>query len=97
MDVIVFLVLGGALGAAAASVWFLMQRQPLIADLARVTAELDATRRAAAEQRQALEESHARLRSRGRIRAFGARSVAIAHPEGDEADRVVSLVSPGHG
>ncbi len=43
-----------------------------------------------------LRKSHARLRSQSRFRAFGARSVAIAHPEGDEADRLLSLSShPG--
>lgn len=103
MDVIVFLVLGGALGAAAASVWFLMQRQPLIADLARVTAELDATRRAAAEQRQALEESHARLKDsfaalsqdalRDNRSDFVQRAEALLKPMRDTLDKVQTQVA----
>jgi len=103
MDVFVFLVLGGALGAAAASVWFLMQRQPLIADLARVTAELDATRTAAAEQRQALEESHARLKDsfaslsqdalRDNRSDFVQRAEALLKPMRDTLDKVQTQVA----
>lgn len=99
----VFLVLGAALGAAAASVWFLMQRQPLIADLARVTAELDATRRAAAEQRQALEESHARLKDsfaslsqdalRDNRSDFVQRAEALLKPMRDTLDKVQTQVA----
>ncbi len=99
----VFLVLGGALGAAAASVWFLMQRQPLVADLARVTAELDATRRAAAEQRQALEESHARLKDsfaslsqdalRDNRSDFVQRAEALLKPMRDTLDKVQTQVA----
>ena len=51
-----------ALGAAAASILFLLGRQRLAADQARLTAELEATRRSADEQRVALAESQARLR-----------------------------------
>jgi DNA recombination protein RmuC len=103
MDVMLFLVLGGALGAAAASVWFLMQRQPLVADLARVTAELDATRRAAAEQRQALEESHARLKDsfaslsqdalRDNRSDFVQRAEALLKPMRDTLDKVQTQVA----
>ncbi len=99
----VFLVLGGALGAAAASVWFLMQRQPLIADLARVTAELDATRRAAAEQRQALEDSHARLKDsfatlsqdalRDNRSDFVQRAEALLKPMRETLDKVQTQVA----
>jgi DNA recombination protein RmuC len=103
MDVMVFLALGVALGAAAASVWFLMHRQQLIADLARVTAELDATRRAAAEQRQALEESHARLKDsfaslsqdalRDNRSDFVQRAEALLKPMRDTLDKVQSQVA----
>jgi len=103
MDVMVFLVLGGALGAAAASVWFLMQRQPLVADLARVTAELDATRRAAAEQRQALEDSHARLKDsfaslsqdalRDNRSDFVQRAEALLKPMRETLDKVQTQVA----
>ncbi len=99
----VFLVLGGALGAAAASVWFLMQRQPLVADLARVTAELDATRRAAAEQRQALEDSHARLKDsfaslsqdalRDNRSDFVQRAEALLKPMRETLDKVQTQVA----
>jgi DNA recombination protein RmuC len=97
------LALGVALGAAAASVWFLMHRQQLIADLARVTAELDATRRAAAEQRQALEESHARLKDsfaslsqdalRDNRSDFVQRAEALLKPMRDTLDKVQSQVA----
>ncbi len=103
MDVMVFLVLGGALGAAGASVWFLMHRQPLIADLARVTAELDATRSAAAEQRQALEESHARLKDsfaslsqdalRDNRSDFVQRAEALLKPMRETLDKVQTQVA----
>jgi DNA recombination protein RmuC len=103
MDVMVFLVLGAALGAAAASVWFLMHRQQLIADLARVTAELDATRRAAAEQRLALEESHARLKDsfaslsqdalRDNRSDFVQRAEALLKPMRDTLDKVQTQVA----
>lgn len=103
MEVILFLVLGGALGAAAASVWFLMQRQHLIADLARVTAELEATRRAAAEQRQALEESHARLKDsfaslsqdalRDNRSDFVQRAEALLKPMRETLDKVQTQVA----
>ncbi|NQW03386.1 MAG: DNA recombination protein RmuC [Acidobacteria bacterium] len=61
-DTLLFLILGAALGAAGASIWFLIGRQRLTADQARLTAELDASRRAADEQRAALAETQARLR-----------------------------------
>lgn len=103
MDVILFLVLGGALGAAAASVWFLIHRQQLIADLARVTAELDATRTAAAQQRQALEESHARLKDsfaslsqdalRDNRSDFVQRAEALLKPMRDTLDKVQTQVA----
>lgn len=103
MEVILFLVLGGALGAAAASVWFLMRRQSLIADLARVSAELEATRGAAAEQRQALEESHARLKDsfaslsqdalRDNRSDFVQRAEALLKPMRDTLDKVQTQVA----
>jgi DNA recombination protein RmuC len=103
MDVILYLVLGVALGAAAAAVWFLMQRQQLIADLARVTAELEATRRAAAEQRQALEESHTRLKDsfaslsqdalRDNRSDFVQRAEALLKPMRETLDKVQSQVA----
>jgi DNA recombination protein RmuC len=103
MDVMLFLVLGGALGAAAASVWFLTHRQQMIADLARVTAELEATRRAAAEQRQALEESHARLKDsfaslsqdalRDNRSDFVQRAEALLKPMRETLDKVQSQVA----
>jgi DNA recombination protein RmuC len=103
MDVILFLVLGGALGAAAASVWFLTRRQHLIADLARVSAELEATRGAAAEQRQALEESHARLKDsfatlsqdalRDNRSDFVQRAEALLKPMRDTLDKVQTQVA----
>jgi DNA recombination protein RmuC len=103
MDTMLFLVLGGALGATAASVWFLTRRQRLIADLARVTAELDATRRAAAEQRQSLEESHARLKEsfaalsqdalRDNRTDFVQRAEALLKPMRDTLDKVQTQVA----
>lgn len=90
MDVFLFLVLGGALGAAAASVWFMHRRQQMIADLARVTAELEATRGAAAEQRQALEASHERLRE-----SFAALSQdALRDNRTDFVQRAEALLKP---
>jgi len=59
---LLFLAVGAALGAAAASIWFLIARQRLAADLARLAAELDTSRRAADEQKQAVEQAQARLR-----------------------------------
>jgi DNA recombination protein RmuC len=56
------LTVGLALGAAAASIWFLVGRQRLIADHARLNAELDAARRLAEDQRQVVAETQARLR-----------------------------------
>lgn len=57
-----FLIVGMALGAAAASIWFLLGRQQLVADQARLTAELEATRRSADEQRATLADTQTRLR-----------------------------------
>ena len=59
---LLFLVVGAALGAAAAAIWFLIGRQRLSADMARLAAELDASRRSAEEQRQAAAETQSRLR-----------------------------------
>ena len=59
---LLFLIVGMALGAAAVSIWFLVGRQRLVAEQARLTAELDASRRAAEEQRQVVEETQTRLR-----------------------------------
>ena len=59
---LLFLVVGAALGAAAAAIWFLIGRQRLSADMARLAAELDASRRSADEQRQAAAETQSRLR-----------------------------------
>lgn len=90
MDTMIFLLLGTALGATAASVWFLTRRQRLIADLARVTAELEATRRAATEQRQTLEASHDRLRE-----AFAALSQdALRDNRSDFVQRAEALLKP---
>jgi DNA recombination protein RmuC len=103
MDTMLFLVLGGALGATAASVWFLTRRQHLIADLARITAELDATRRAALEQRQSLEESHTRLKEsfaalsqdalRDNRSDFVERAEAMLKPMRDTLDKVQTQVA----
>ena len=59
---LLFLVVGAALGAAATAIWFLIGRQRLLADLARLAAELDTSRRSADEQRQAAAETQSRLR-----------------------------------
>lgn len=90
MDMFVLLVLGVALGAAAASVWFLAKRQHTIAELARVTAELDAQRRTTSEQRLMLEDSHSRLRD-----AFAALSQdALRDNRADFLQRAETLLTP---
>ncbi len=90
MENVLFLVFGVALGAAAAGVWFLSQRQRMVADLARVSAELAAERRTAAEQRQSLEESHTRLRE-----SFAALSQdALRENRSDFVQRAEALLKP---
>ncbi len=87
---LVFFVLGVALGAAAAAVWFLTRRQRLVTDLARVTAELDAVRRAADQQRALLEDSQARLRD-----SFAALSQdALRDNRADFVQRAEALLKP---
>ncbi len=87
---LLFFVLGVALGAAAAAVWFLTRRQRLVTDLARVTAELDAVRRAADQQRALLEDSQARLRD-----SFAALSQdALRDNRADFVQRAEALLKP---
>ncbi len=89
-DSLLFLIVGVALGAAGASAWLLSKRQALVADLARATAELDAAKRAATEQRQAFEDSQARLRE-----SFAALSQeALQHNRTDFVERAEALLRP---
>jgi DNA recombination protein RmuC len=95
---VVFLAIGMALGAAAASIWFLLDRQRLAADQARLTAELDASRRSVDEQRAALADTQARLResfaalSQDALREnrteFVQRAEALLQPMRDTLDKV---------
>lgn len=88
-----FLILGVALGAAAASVWFLINRQRLVSDLARINAELELSRRTAAEQeaqRTAVSDAQARLRD-----SFAALSQdALRENRADFVQRTESLLQP---
>jgi len=85
-----FLILGLALGAAGASIWFLVGRQRLIAEEARLTAELDASRRMAEEQRQEAADTQARLRD-----AFAALSQdALRENRTDFAQRAEAMLQP---
>jgi DNA recombination protein RmuC len=87
---LLFLVVGLALGAAGASVWFLIGRQRLIADQARLAAELDASRRLAEDQRQAAAETQARLRE-----SFAALSQdALRDNRSDFVQRAEALLQP---
>ena len=87
---LLFLIVGLALGAAAASIWFLVGRQRLIADQARLDAELDATRRLAEDQRQVVAETQARLRE-----SFAALSQdALRENRTDFVQRAEALLQP---
>src|SRR5688572_7688460 len=87
---LLFLVVGLALGAAAASVWFLIGRQRLVADQARLNAELDAARRLAEDQRQVVAETQTRLRE-----SFAALSQdALRENRTDFAQRAEPLLPP---
>jgi len=85
-----FLLLGFALGAAGASIWFLLGRQKFVADQARLEAELDATRRLAEDQRQAAAETQTRLRE-----SFAALSQdALRENRTEFAQRAEALLQP---
>src|SRR5688500_4802483 len=85
-----FLIVGLALGAASASIWFLVGRQRLIADQARLNAELDAARRLAEDQRQIVAETQTRLRE-----SFAALSQdALRENRTDFAQRAEALLQP---
>ncbi|HUR19705.1 MAG TPA: DNA recombination protein RmuC [Vicinamibacterales bacterium] len=85
-----FLLVGLALGAAAASIWFLLGRQRLIADQARLTAELDAARRLAEDQRQVVADTQTRLRE-----SFAALSQdALRENRTDFVQRAEALLQP---
>ncbi len=102
-DSLLYLALGAALGAAATAAWFLSRRQALVADLARTTAELDAARRAAIDQRQAFDDAQARLRDsfaalsqdalRDNRTDFVQRAEALLKPMRDTLDRVQTQVA----
>jgi DNA recombination protein RmuC len=62
MDSTLLLLAGLALGASVTTVVWLVGRQQLVADRARLQAELDATQRAADEQKAALAQAQAQLR-----------------------------------
>lgn len=82
--------IGVALGAALTAVWFLSQRQRLTSDLARTTAELAATQRAADDQRSMFEAQQARLRE-----SFSALSQdALKDNRADFVQRAESLLAP---
>ncbi|MEO6222130.1 MAG: DNA recombination protein RmuC [Vicinamibacterales bacterium] len=95
---LLFLIVGAALGGAAASIWFLVSRQRLISDSARLAAELDASRRTAEEQRQVAAETQARLREsfaalsqdalRDNRTDFVQRAEALLRPVRDTLDKV---------
>lgn len=87
---LLFLIVGLALGAAAASIWFLVGRQRLIADQARLNAEVDAARRLAEDQRQVVAETQARLRE-----SFAALSQdALRENRTDFVQRAEALLQP---
>src|SRR6187431_1825839 len=87
---LLFLIVGLALGAAGASIWFLVGRQRLIADQARLSAELDSARRLAEDQRQVVAETQARLRE-----SFAALSQdALRENRTDFAQRAEALLQP---
>jgi DNA recombination protein RmuC len=87
---LLFLIVGLALGAAAASIWSLVGRQRLIADQARLNAELDAARRLAEDQRQVVAETQARLRE-----SFAALSQdALRENRTDFVQRAEALLQP---
>ncbi len=103
MENVLFLVFGVALGATAAGVWFLSRRQRMVADLARVTAELAAERRAAVDLQRTLDESQARLREsfaalsqdalRENRQEFVQRAEALLKPMRDTLDKVQTQVA----
>lgn len=103
MESVLFLVFGVALGATAAGVWFLSRRQRMVADLARVTAELAAERRAAIDLQRTLDESQARLREsfaalsqdalRENRQDFVQRAEALLKPMRDTLDKVQTQVA----
>ncbi|MBM3751524.1 MAG: DNA recombination protein RmuC [Acidimicrobiia bacterium] len=103
MESVLFLVFGVALGATAAGVWFLSRRQRMVADLARVTAELAAERRAAVDLQRTLDESQARLREsfaalsqdalRDNRQEFVQRAEALLKPMRDTLDKVQTQVA----
>jgi DNA recombination protein RmuC len=87
---LLILIVGIALGAAGVSVWFLVRRQRLITDHARLTAELDATRRLADDQRHAAEETQTRLRD-----SFAALSQdALRENRAEFVERAEALLQP---
>ena len=87
---LLILIVGLALGAAGASVWFLLGRQRLIADHARLNAELDASRRVAEQQQQAVTDTQARLRE-----SFAALSQdALRENRADFVQRTEALLQP---
>jgi len=87
---LLFLIVGLALGAAGASIWFLISRQRLVADQARLTAELEASRRLAEEQRLAAAETQQRLRD-----SFAALSQdALRENRTDFVQRAEALLQP---
>lgn len=89
-ETLLFLTVGALLGAGAAAAWFLSRRQALVADLARVTAELDAARRLAADQRQAFDDAQLRLRE-----SFAALSQeALRENRSDFVQRAEALLKP---
>lgn len=98
-----FLVIGLALGAAATAILFLLGLQRVQADRARLTAELEASRRAADEQRGVLAETQSRLResfaalSQDALREnrteFVQRAEALLQPVRDTLDKVQRQVA----
>lgn len=87
---LLFLVVGLALGSAGASIWFLVGRQRLIAEQARLIAELDASHRMADEQRKATEDAQVRLRE-----SFAALSQdALRENRSDFVQRAEALLQP---
>ena len=95
---LLFLAVGAALGAAAVSIWFLIGRQRLVAEQARLIAELDAARQAADDQKRVVEEAQARLREsfaalsqdalRDNRAEFVQRAEAMLQPMRDTLDKV---------
>lgn len=95
---LLLLIVGLALGAAGASIWFLVGRQRLVAEQARLTAELEASRRIAEDQRQVVTETQARLREsfaalsqdalRDNRTDFVQRAEALLQPMRDTLDKV---------